>query len=361
MIYKSVTVGELPDFIASGEYRRSEIIPITSHRALSQYKNPAADKNDISLILAYENDDLLGYVGSLPDKINNEKVFWNSCWWVDPKNGGKVALPLFYKFLQATKSKVLLKGLTPHTQQIIEKTGLFKTVKPIRGNRFFLRFYLHQLISGKKSFLKYLSFLLYPFDFIVNGVLITIQTFTLFFDNNQSSCRIIHEIDDETNDFIKKHYTKDLIKREKEELNWIIKNPWIIRSDEYNKAESGHYPFSSVAKSFENSILKIYRTDDLVGLIVFSARNRHFKTLICYFETTDTTLVAKEIRHFLYKNKALSFLTFNNDLNKLFTENSLVYYHKKTISEDLVVANELIPLLPSSFSIQDGDGDSIFV
>jgi hypothetical protein len=361
MIFKSVTVGELPDFIASGEYRRCEIIPITSHRALSQFKNPAADNDDIALILAYENDELLGYVGSLPDRINNEKVFWNSCWWVDPRKGGKVALPLFYKFLLLTKSRVLLKGLTPHTQLIIEKTGLFKTIKPIRGNRFFLRFYLHQLISGKKTFSKYFSFLFYPLDFIVNGILITIQSFTLFFDHNNASYRIIREIDYETNDFIKKHNATDLIKREKEELNWIIKNPWVLRSDEYNKAESEHYPFSSVAKSFEYHILKIYRTDNLVGLIVLSARNRHFKTLMCYFDTTDTTLVAKEIRRFLYKNNALSFLTFNNDLNKLFKENSLVYYHKITITEDLVVANELIPTLPASFTVQDGDGDSIFV
>ena len=82
----------LIEFINHSNYNTLDIVPITEHRALSQIQNPRLHENDILLLLAYKEKELVGYLGVLPDKINFnnkfEKCGWLSCLWVKPEQRG---------------------------------------------------------------------------------------------------------------------------------------------------------------------------------------------------------------------------------------------------------------------------------
>ena len=59
----------LNEYINSDIFADQDNIPISKHRALSHFNNPRLDEDDIILLLAYENDRMIGYLGVLPDKI----------------------------------------------------------------------------------------------------------------------------------------------------------------------------------------------------------------------------------------------------------------------------------------------------
>ena len=77
----------LSEFINSREYQKLKHLPISKHRAISHIKNPRANDTDILLLLAFQNKQLVGYLGVLPEQIiNNNKVEkwgWLSCLWID--------------------------------------------------------------------------------------------------------------------------------------------------------------------------------------------------------------------------------------------------------------------------------------
>ena len=83
-------------------------IPITLNRALSFTKNPRLDNKDTLLIVAKEDDTLLGYIGILPDFIfvKNTKIKLGilTTWWA--KTGSSVGLPLLLKALKSYDYKM---------------------------------------------------------------------------------------------------------------------------------------------------------------------------------------------------------------------------------------------------------------
>ena len=46
MNFREIKVCELQAFVSSDDFLSSKIIPISSHRAISQSLNPSANKND---------------------------------------------------------------------------------------------------------------------------------------------------------------------------------------------------------------------------------------------------------------------------------------------------------------------------
>jgi len=78
---------QLKGYIDSPDFYHSDFVPISKHRAISHINNPRAGDDDILLLLAYEGDKLVGYLGVLPDFIyideKPNKIGWLSCIYVE--------------------------------------------------------------------------------------------------------------------------------------------------------------------------------------------------------------------------------------------------------------------------------------
>ena len=181
MQIREIKVGELLDFITSEEYQKLDIKPITELRAISQFHNPDADSDDIAIIYAEKNNELLSFAGLLPKKINgeDEKVFANSCWWASQTKGKGLAIPIFYQLLKRANNKLFIAESTPRAKSIIEKTGLFGEIKPHNGFRGFIRFYFATIIQKKYPGKSWISLPFILADFILNFLFLPVRGYFL--------------------------------------------------------------------------------------------------------------------------------------------------------------------------------------
>jgi GNAT superfamily N-acetyltransferase len=88
---RRVRISELRDFVrdaivAAGLHG---LVPITPQRAVAHATNPYADGDDVALLVAYCQNECVGYLGILPGRLKTatgmHKVYWASTWYADPR------------------------------------------------------------------------------------------------------------------------------------------------------------------------------------------------------------------------------------------------------------------------------------
>ena len=149
----------LREYIYADEYDAHAFIAISRHRALSHLANPRADADDVLLLLAYEGEDLVGYLGVLPDQIyyrgSFHKCGWLSCLWVDPKHRGKkIAYVLVQKSIEIYERRILVTEFTGAAGRLYDRTNNFVPLTDLRGLRFYRRFHLSKVLPPKNRFWK---------------------------------------------------------------------------------------------------------------------------------------------------------------------------------------------------------------
>src|SRR6185312_12625881 len=107
MVIKKIPLKDLVDFANQVDKQTPPdgVLPISRQRALSQSHNPFASPDDIALLVAYDNDICVGYLGVVPGAAsvngNCRKVFWLSTWFVSPKaRESGVAMQLLFTACQ---------------------------------------------------------------------------------------------------------------------------------------------------------------------------------------------------------------------------------------------------------------------
>jgi hypothetical protein len=368
MDLRQIKVCDLLTYIDSAEFINSQVIPITRHRAISQYHNPDAGPEDTALVLAYDkSNEVVGYIGILPEHINingrSEKIYTNSGWWVHPQKGRAAAMPLFYKMLDLCKDKMFFADLTPHTTQILLKTGLFEFPEPVIGFRGYLQYSFHTILPGKFKFFRYLRPVMELYDNFFNAIRGTGPGSRVKKLLSQSNIRVeeIYESDAESEKFIENHPSENITFRNKEALNWIIKYPWLRTGNEKTDQEARKYYFSTVAKEFNYHFRKVYRNNELMAVMLLTSRNRHFKVPYYFCQPADLSILPVVILKIITEKKALSLTTWQAELCAgLAKTGSGSFVHKKRISKQEAYSRGFPGLSLSSFRIQDGEGDMAF-
>jgi hypothetical protein len=359
-----ITVAQLPEFVNSKLWQQLCPKPITLLRAISQFHNPRANPNDIALIFASENDQLIGLVGLLPELINGQpekKASSNTCWWVQPEKGKHLAIPLFLKAFSLCDQRMFMTDCTPHTIGILEKTNWFDFPPVNHGIRGFLKFNLHELIPAKlpstrklKPLLKLadqiLNFLILPYRIIVRHVTIKVRM--------QAEC--LNSLDQELHTFIELHSQNEFIRRTGKDLEWILKFPWIIGSNTHQTKTPVEYPFSHIVGSFEQYFVKITTSNQTIGLLLISVRDGHMKVPFVYFQEKDARMVLKVIYQQALLKKAVTLTVFNPVL--VHTMDSVLhpFIFKKKIKRLVAISKNLFDDYRKYPLIQDGDGDIVF-
>jgi hypothetical protein len=368
MYIREYNIDELAGFIRTDAFKESDIIPITTIRAVSQINNPRAGKNDKILFVAFEENAVAGYIGILPDKMyieNKEiKIGWISCWWTDADKGKSVALELFYKAMEFWPDNIMITDMIPKTKFIIDRTGEFFCPKQFSGLRCFLRFNSSTLLPQKSKFFKKTGFLLSMIDFLFNIINdIRLNYIKIFLDRQLKKTGIrldyVENIDHEADEFIKNHRENELFCRGREELTWIKSYPWISDSVT-SEAEGKKYFFSSYSKLFETRFLKIYRNNEMVGFMMTSRRGADLKIPFQYFDKNNISLIIKVIFSILIINKNSVFTTFNPHMIEYIKTCSTPFYYKRKLVNDLAASVNFRNLNFKNIHLQDGDGDCAF-
>ncbi len=351
-----ITVGELPDFVASDFFKRLETKPITALRAISQFRNPAASANDVALVIATEKDKLLAFVGLLPDRVANDsiRVFSNSCWWAKTGEGGNVSLPLFLRAFQASHRRMFFTDCLVQTKSILEKTGLFVFSPPNIGFRYFFRFYFGAL--AKRKGMGKLPVFFFSFSDKILNTLLSIWSRIAFKTRYATGYKVerLRLLPESLFNFIEKNSAEMGLEQSGEKLNWIVQNPWISVSD-----SEVAYPFTYSVESFHQEFLVMRKDAEVKAILLVSVRDNQATIPYAYFDQDLRKEVAQNICAYLMDIKADSLAIFNPVLLRALEKISMQVLFRKKIRRFTGHSKELNFIFAQKF-FQDGEGDVVF-
>lgn len=359
-----IKVADLPDFVKSELWQQLKTKPLTVLRAISQFHNPRAIPNDIALIFASENDELIGLAGLLPEFINGQpenKASSNTCWWVHPEKGKKLAFPLFMKAFALCGQRMFMTDCTPHTISILKETNWFEIPDITPGIRGFLIFNLHELIPAKLPSTRKLKPLLKLADQMINFLIVPYKK--LLWSRVMRTLpevEYLNSLDQELHTFIENHSQNEFIRRTGKDLEWILKFPWIIGSNTDQSITQVEYPFSHIVGSFEQYFVKITTSNQMIGLLLISVRDGHMKVPYVYFQEKDAQMVLKVIYQQALLKNVVTLTVFNPVLVNMMDSVVHPFIFKKKIKRLVAISKNLFDDYQKYPLIQDGDGDIVF-
>ncbi len=348
MELKTILISELPDFVKSDLYKNAKTCPITVHRAISQLNNPRADKNDPALIIATDKNNIVGFIGFLPDKIKNTKVYWNSCWWVN-KEYSKVAIPLLLNFIKTGKEKISLTDYTPHTKEIVNKLHFFNIIKLNNGFRGYLKLNLSEVLPKRNVKLKPFRKFFKIFDRCIN-MLFHPKTKPTNFKSEEITTFNKYDIE-----FIKTHSKHELIQRNSSEIEWVANFPWVKNTSNNYK----NYPFTSSALQFSTHITRLTENNKTIAIIYLRRLNNHLTIPFIYYEAIYVNQIAQFIYNQAVNQKCIDLTIFNIKIAETLKK-EYTFIIKRELTRDFAFHESLQQLIKNPVILQDGDGDVAF-
>ena len=365
--FKHLNRAQLADFINSEAYKTMPVVPISRQRALSHLHNPRAAADDILLVLAYQNEVLVGYLGlfadySYPTEGEIYRFAWLSTLWLhDSMRGKGLGSEIVERGIAAWQGNCQVTEFVPAIKRMYDKTQAFDTKTiDIRGIRLYIRPNFAHILPPKKQIFKTLKPVLSVFDACTNAILSPRFWFKNA-DISSYTIEYVNEIDTEIDDFIQQQQQNQLYKRTATELNWILQNPWILNAPEHDSTTK-RYHFSALDPDFGYFCIKIRNAaGELTGFLLFSKRNKILKLPFFYYKNIDISVIIKIIDFHILKWKIDMFTVFHSDLVNFYTtNNSLALYKKPVIRHFLIAKHRYTDLASRKYDIQDGDADCVF-
>jgi GNAT superfamily N-acetyltransferase len=371
MIVKKIHKKDLEQFIKGGEYMKSTYLPISAIRGLAQAKNPRALPDDLLLVIMFENNEMLGYLGVLPDDLyyRNEEgeaievhVGWLSCIWVDPSQRGRgIAKNLLKTVFEDWDANILATEFTALAKALYDSTEKFTDLTKPTGIRAYMRLNLSYLLPAKNpdKWTKF-KFLLKVTDSILN---IIFDIRRSFIRKKKVQFSIIPEIDSEAKYFIDQNRLDDeLMKRNVSDLEWIINNPW-LNSGQKADDLSKRYHFSSVADYFAFKVMKVYNLENqLAAVLLLSIRDRNVKVPYVYYSPGASALISDALENYMREQKYNMLTVFHAELSNEISNNGSAYFNIRKMFRHYLISNKFESELKElkTLIIQDGDADASF-
>lgn len=349
---------QLEDLIHSDRFLDFSFLPITVHRAASHINNPNLDAGATTLILAFDDGKLAGYIGIMADRMLHRgqkiSVGWLSTLFVHPDfRGKKIAQQLLNKACDEYQGKILITEFTPEAESMYVKSGMFVYQHPLEGMSYHFLSNTQKILPSKnKKWTQLLPFLRLG-DAAVNVFAKSLYQLKSFSGNNFVTQTAI---DAEIAEFIQKHKKQNNFYWDINKLKWITKYPWVL---EGNNPEQRPYQFSDFDKKFEYVFIKTYENEIMKTLLLLSVRNANAKLQYVIGEN-EPQLSAAILYRFAVENKIANFICFDEGINEHFKKYTVLFRKQRT--RKFLMHKNLRELLGEDFvfDISAGDSDAIF-
>ncbi|PZU86023.1 MAG: hypothetical protein DI529_09250 [Chryseobacterium sp.] len=345
---------QLKGFTKTEAFQNFEFAPISELREVSHIHNPRAKPEDQLLFLAYDDDNLAGYLGMLPDDVtdkNGNKIHfgWLSTLLVSEKFRGKqIAQKLLYAAEESYDKNLMITEFTPSAGRLYRKIGLFEDLTSKKAVRYYYKSNLAELLPAKKEiFIKNKKWLK-RFDNFIN-------IFIPYLSNGKNHIyKISKSLDENLIKFISKQ-VKNPIARSSEDFQWILDYPWLSQ-----KKEESNYLFSSYSKDYEMFWVSVYENQQIVSAMLCSVRNSHLKVLY-YFGSSK--MIVEVLPKIIKKHSVKMMTIYDDSLNDSINKNNLPKaIYKRPLERKYMIHKDFKEKLGQGFDFQftDGDGDFSF-
>ena len=241
---------------SAGDPTFEKVAPISILRAESQARNPQGDPDDIALILAIRKNRCVGYHGLLPGWLKYEdrisKIYWLVTFFLDEANRGKGYGKQLVAKIQDTDVDLVTTGITDGAAGVYFSAG-FRELGELPY--FQLR---PQNWDDIKAVLRYMQ----PVPEAFTSKAVT----RLTAEHMPPDTRRTSDIS----------FLRDI-----KSVNWMIRNPWVVSSQDARKDVERYY-FSRVRDKFEFIPLEIGAPDVAVrkGYLVLSISSHKNRTTL---------------------------------------------------------------------------------
>ncbi len=355
----------LTAYINSEAFEKMPNIPISRHRAIAQINNPRVDEEDVLLLLAMEGEQLVGYIGMVPDWIFQgefkSKCAWMSCIWIDGSQRGKgIANRLVRKCFEVWDKKIVFTEFTPAAKRLYDKIGIFTDLHIKQGLRLYIRMDLANILPPRKAIFEKSKKALRFMDQFSNLVL---DRRLPFFDQEADGFNytLVKFLSPSVRQLIDTTSPNNIFKRNIEELEWILEFPWVLSGMDADPLNEQYF-FTSADHSFDYYPIEISNhRQEVIAFILLTKRNDTLKIPYCFAAQEQIPMVAQLIKRFILKYKVKTFTSYHAHLNEYLEDNSSYAIFKKAVNRHYLMGKELAENLDLSLvEIQDGDGDAAF-
>ena len=367
MEIKAFTVADLKTALVTEDFWRTKTLPISKHRALSYSRNPRAEEDDPVLLVAYQDNRVVGYLGILPDKIFvNDAVYkmgWLTSWWVDPScTTAGVGAILLFKALNAYNQYVGVSGSSREARKALHASQKFMALKPLQGLDIRLRLNVTRDIPRRLPAMKIFRGLFKIFDVLMDEVMVFRRFFWL--RRNDPCQRLTFEyisaIDEETDRFIRRHHQHDLTRKEKSDFNWIMNYPWIL-STPLKDAASKKYYFSSRADRFSYLAIKVFEQHtEMIGFFLLKVRDNQMSVVYSYFKSRHATSIMAAAFHHALAMDVCTLSIYDEQLVTSFSKLGCPCWSAEKNSRGFSLSKAFSDIPPANYRLQGGDGDLVF-
>ena len=361
-----VRTGELESYIHSDEYSSHGFVAISHSRAVSHARNPRADKDDIALILAYDAEKFIGYLGMIPELVFTEnkkiKVCWLSCMWVLPEyRRSGIATHLLSDAHRIYKGLVFITNYIPRSKAAFFKSGHYIEIVKLYGVRAYLRFDLATILPRRNQYLKWIKPLLTMIDIFLNTLISINDRKKLNRIELYNSYELMDKIDGETGKFIDRAIQTNPFRRSRKEFEWMKKHPWVTPVKD-NTIDYRRYYFSQHSPDFKQWFIRIRNDDNqMVGFMILTRHKHELKTPYIIAPKEIYGDIFLFIRQLMINENIPTLVTYQEYLSEHIKHNGKYFITIRHAEYGFIATKEIEKLLNGKYGkLYDGDGDGAF-
>jgi GNAT superfamily N-acetyltransferase len=355
-----------------------KVVPMTLTRALSQSQNPYARQEDVVLLVAFKEEQCIGYHGLLPAVLkhgdNMARIHWASTFYVSPDFRGQGIGKRLLEEIKESQIDCVVCQITESAQRAYGSSG-FQDLGQL--SYFQLRVdrldFLSRFLDAAAGWLRKncsrapsrLPGLIYPLQRPVYRL-----TKRLFYrltapsgsrrPDRKFAWETVDRIDPSLFDKLNRQPARVSFYRGPEAVNWMIDSPWVISGNRPGQGVVRYY-FSDVRDIFRYVAMEIHPKEKggPLGFLVLSISYKKKKTRVkildfCFKNPADDEiavyLALKHARAYLadrieYPRHLAIYFNRHAEFKKLVKKQSRLYmFYPRSSQSPLAVYRETIAL-----------------
>lgn len=327
------------------------VTPISRHRAIAQVANPRADEDDVVLIVATDGEELVGYMGIVPDYIYLDdtptKLGWLSTWWVRPDRkatgvGGKILL----RAIGAYRGSIGVTSFTPAASRVYEASRQFVPLRDLAGWTLLLR----RPGDGVRS--------------AAMNVLIDrrLHAWTARSKEQWPELRVeyLRQFDGPTRDFLGDAVRTQLTRRGPEQLQWILDERWLLNGPLWDRS---HHTFTGGAATccrLEFHSVKVLHRGALAGWFLLKFHDGHLHVPYCWHADDAAAGTLATVLWHAAALGAAALSLYQPTLLDALSRCDVPLVDRRPATLRSIIGRRYADVDFSVFDIQPGEGDAVF-
>jgi GNAT superfamily N-acetyltransferase len=364
---KKIHKKDVPALMADANFWGHDFLSISKHRLRAHYTNPNCSDDDVILLLAYFNEELVGYMGVFIDKIvldgDENKIGWLSTWWVHPKTQGTgIGREILNTMYAAQNGRIGISQFTPSAKRVYDKSGYFNTLKENYGIKAVLRsnlaFVLPAIFAPSKSFVLLIQLL----DNVMNvfvGIKLALQERIIKSNLKDITIEYLSTIDPETEAMIATHNKNHISPKNAAFFEWLKAFHWVEEAPLLDLTNKDKYQFSIYDRHFNVYLIKILEGKKCIGFVVLQRRNHVCKILFAYYRPEKVGIVADIVKLQCIRQAVREIICYDQAIAAEFSHSAVFLYKTKKVKHS-IISKEFGKDNFEGIVMNFGDGDCSF-